>query len=197
MVIQAVSSLLTEYTVAGQAPSLHVHYTLPRYYEPVRLPAAAPARLLIPVRACWPVAGTQSPQHDTGSPGFRDRSWHTRCPHSPRQARRVQKLISSPPILGFILSGRLAACIGVTRPNRVRWRYGSRARRARLRGPHYCDHPRSLGYLSNEQLQGWDFSPNQISPASPGAPENTENTKFFTGLTRLTGWLAGNNFQNS
>ena len=182
MVIQAVSSLLTEYAVAGQAPSLHVHYTLPRYYEPVRLPAAAPARLLIPVRICWPVVRTQSPQHGGGSPGFRDRSFHTRCPQPPRQARRVQKLITSPPILGFFRIrqfGRLQ--FRVTRPNRVRWRYGSRDRRARLRGQHCCYDARSRGYLSNEQLQGWDFSPNQISPALPGAPEAQ---RFFSGLVK-------------
>ncbi|MBX3279782.1 MAG: hypothetical protein KF868_17405 [Acidobacteria bacterium] len=31
-----------------------------------------------------------------------------------------------------------------------------------------------LGYLSNGQLQGWDFSPNQINQAWPGAPEQTK-----------------------
>jgi hypothetical protein len=34
-------------------------------------------------------------------------------------------LIASPPISGFILSGRLATFTSVTRPNRVRLRYGS------------------------------------------------------------------------
>jgi hypothetical protein len=34
-------------------------------------------------------------------------------------------LIASPPISGFIIFGRLATSISVTRPNRVRLRYGS------------------------------------------------------------------------
>src|ERR1700690_3892550 len=34
-------------------------------------------------------------------------------------------LIASPPVSGFIILGRLATSISVTRPNRVRWRYGS------------------------------------------------------------------------
>jgi hypothetical protein len=33
---------------------------------------------------------------------------------------------------------------------------------------------RSLSYLSNEQLQSWDISPNQISQAWPGAPEDAD-----------------------
>ena len=34
-------------------------------------------------------------------------------------------LIASPPMSGFITFGRLATSISVTRPNRVRYRYGS------------------------------------------------------------------------
>ena len=34
-------------------------------------------------------------------------------------------LVASPPVAGFIKSGRLAAFKSVTRPNRVRLRYGS------------------------------------------------------------------------
>jgi hypothetical protein len=37
-------------------------------------------------------------------------------------------LIASPPITGFIILGRLATSISVTRPNQVRLRYGSQAR---------------------------------------------------------------------
>ncbi|MBO0862388.1 MAG: hypothetical protein J2P21_28595, partial [Chloracidobacterium sp.] len=33
---------------------------------------------------------------------------------------------------------------------------------------------RSLGYLSNGQLQGWYVSPNQISQAWPGAPKSAK-----------------------
>lgn len=66
--------------------------------------------------------------------------------------------------------------LGLTRPKRVHLRYGSRARRPRLRGPPYGDNPRSVGYLSNEQLQGWDISPNQIE-SSYWRTEETKNTK--------------------
>jgi len=37
-------------------------------------------------------------------------------------------LISSPPITGFIIFGRLATSMSVTRPNRVHLRYGSQVR---------------------------------------------------------------------
>ena len=37
-------------------------------------------------------------------------------------------LIASPPVSGFIIFGRLATSISVTRPNRVRLRYGSQVR---------------------------------------------------------------------
>src|SRR3989442_542095 len=70
---------------------------------------------------------TQPPQHETGSPGFRDRSLHARCPLSPRKARRVPLPIASTPIQGFTIFGRLAAFTRLTRPKRVRFRYGSRA----------------------------------------------------------------------
>ncbi|MBO0862054.1 MAG: hypothetical protein J2P21_26890, partial [Chloracidobacterium sp.] len=40
-------------------------------------------------------------------------------------------------------------------------------------------HARSLGYLSNGQLQGWDIPPNQISQAWPGAPYETHEVNFY------------------
>src|SRR2546430_17432140 len=92
-----------------QAPSLHAHYALPRSDEPVRLPAAA-AQTVIDSRPAWlALVRTQSPQHDAGSPGFRDRSLHARCPLSPRKARRVPLPIASTPMLGFTIFGRLTA----------------------------------------------------------------------------------------
>ena len=57
----------------------------------------------------------------------------------------------------------------LTRPNRVHWRYGSRIRRSRLRRWN-CFHPRSIGYLLNEHLQGKLLSACKISQASPGTP---------------------------
>ena len=57
----------------------------------------------------------------------------------------------------------------LTRPNRVRLRYGSRVRLARLRRTNYSV-SRSLGYLSNGQLQGKLLPAYKISQASPGTP---------------------------
>ena len=57
----------------------------------------------------------------------------------------------------------------LTRPNRVHWRYGSRIRRSRLRRWN-CFHPRSIGYLLNEHLQGKLLSACKISQAFPGTP---------------------------
>jgi hypothetical protein len=48
-------------------------------------------------------------------------------------------LIASPPISGFILSGGLATFTGVTRPNRVRLRYGSQVCFPGFRQPVYAD----------------------------------------------------------
>ena len=48
-------------------------------------------------------------------------------------------LVASPPMAGFSNSGRLATCIGVTRPNRVNLRYGSHLRLRRLRRSDYSD----------------------------------------------------------
>jgi REP element-mobilizing transposase RayT len=59
--------------------------------------------------------------------------------------------------------------VPLTRPNRVHLRYGSRVRLARLRRTN-CFVSRSLGYLSNGQLQGKLLSAYKISQAYPGAP---------------------------
>ena len=154
-----------------QAPSLHDHYSFPSYYEPVRLPAAA-AQTVIASRPAWlALVRTQSPQHDAGSPRFRDRSLHTRCPLSPRKARRLRLPIASPPLLGFTIFGRLAAFTSLTRPNRVRFRYGSR------------DSPREASWTAllrptlawlpvKRAITGSGLSPDQISPALPGAPKD-------------------------
>src|SRR5450759_417809 len=48
-------------------------------------------------------------------------------------------LIASPPISGFILSGGLATFNSVTRPNRVRLRYGSQVCFPGFRQPDYAD----------------------------------------------------------
>jgi len=55
-------------------------------------------------------------------------------------------LIASPPVTGFILFGRLATSTSITRPNRVRLRYGSQVC---LPGFHRTEHsiPLRFRYL--------------------------------------------------
>ena len=90
---------------------------LPHYYEPVRLPADAVERL------GFPSAVAQLPARVAGSPRTLHPSVIARPPQSPRTARCVRVLVTSAPVAGFSTFGRLAAAIGVTRPNRVRMRW--------------------------------------------------------------------------
>ena len=62
-------------------------------------------------------------------------SFGTRCPQPPRQARELLLPIASPTVTGFITSGRMAACISVTRPNRVCFRCGSHLRHGEASTP--------------------------------------------------------------
>jgi hypothetical protein len=48
-------------------------------------------------------------------------------------------LIASPPVTGFIISGRLATSISVTRPNRIHLRYGSQVCFPGFHQPDYSD----------------------------------------------------------
>ena len=57
----------------------------------------------------------------------------------------------------------------LTRPKRVHLRYGSRIRRSRLRRRDYS-RARSIGYLSNGQLQDKLLSAYTISQVLPGTP---------------------------
>jgi hypothetical protein len=91
---------------------------LPRYYEPVRLPAAAGALLWISAHR-W----SGHADHPAGSPRTLDSSVVARPPQSPRAARWVRLLVASPSVAGFVTSARVAAAIGLTRPNRVRVRW--------------------------------------------------------------------------
>ena len=90
---------------------------LPRYYEPVRLPAAAASRLWIPASRCSMTG------HPAGSPRTLDDSVSVRPPQPPRTTRRVRLLVASPTMSGFTISGRLAVVSSVTRSNRVRLRW--------------------------------------------------------------------------
>jgi len=95
-------------------------------------------------------------------------------PHAPSPTTPESPVIALAPLLHHRLqaSSRMAAwplSVCITRPNRVRLRYGSRVRLARLRVTD-CSAPRGLRYLLNGQLQGKLLSAHEISQASPGAP---------------------------
>src|SRR5208282_3684182 len=95
-------------------------------------------------------------------------------PHAPSPTTPESPVIALAPLLHHRLqaSSRMAAwplSVCITRPNRVRFRYGSWVRLARLRVTD-CSAPRGLGYLLNGQLQGKLLSAYKISQASPGAP---------------------------
>ena len=100
--------LLTK-AYSRSAPSLHGHYPLPRYY------------------------GLSDSRTQRGYPRFLGSSFPARCPQPPRGVRWLLSPAASPPMAGFIRFVRLATPIWLTRPNRVRFRYGSQVRLARLR----------------------------------------------------------------
>src|SRR5689334_23807749 len=67
-------------------------------------------------------------------------------------------------------SGGLSTSASVTRPKRVRLRYGSQVRLSRLRGTD-CPVPRSIDYMLKGQLHGEFLSTHEISQTCPGAPD--------------------------
>ena len=87
------------------------------------------SRLCIPARR-----RSRSRFRTAGSPRFLDESFPARCPQPPRKARRCTAPVTSSPVAGFTIFGRLAVLrVSVTRPNRVHLRYGSQVRFAGLR----------------------------------------------------------------
>ena len=136
--------------VCVPAPSLHGRYPLHGYYAPVRLPIEAAPGLCVPL-------GRWSLQYESTSRGLPG-SWLAdlspcAVPNHPGEPGGCSR-----PLLHHRLqaSSRMAVwplsrCI--TRPNRVRLRYGSPIRSARLRSADRSA-PRWLGYLLNGQLQG-------------------------------------------
>jgi len=86
-------------------------------------------------RLCFPLERWRRlRRHPAGSPRFLGRSVSTRRPLPPRQVQRLLVPTASSLASGFLTLGRtghLQVC--VTRPNRVRCRYGSRVRLPRLR----------------------------------------------------------------
>src|SRR5664280_2485580 len=91
-------------------------------------------RLLIPSGRGGSVALPALP----GLPGSSTDLFLRAVPNHPGRSGECL-LIASPPISGFILSGGLATFTGVTRPNRVRLRYGSQVCFPGFRQPVYAD----------------------------------------------------------
>jgi hypothetical protein len=81
---------------------------LPRYYEPVRLPAATTDALWFP-RRCRASYDSRRTARHAGSPRTLNHSVGARPPHPPRTARWMRRLVASPSVAGFSTSGRLAA----------------------------------------------------------------------------------------
>ncbi len=116
------------------------------------------------------------------------RRW-SRCARPPRRVSQVPRLIcprALSPTTPEGLAAAFAPCFTasvrlhprgwtghlqapLTRPNWVYLRYGSQVRLTRLRRMNYFT-SRSLGYLSNGQLQGKLLSAYKISQALPGTP---------------------------
>src|SRR5438270_5296230 len=114
------------------------------YYGPHRLPADAVSRLCIPA-----IRWSRRRFHIAGSPRFLDESLPARCPQPPREARRMLAPVSSPPVSGFTILGRLAV-FQLTSRGRIGFNCFT-ARRFALRGfdSPDCSDARSLGYMSN------------------------------------------------
>ena len=102
--------------VQGKAPWLHGNYPASSLLWASPTPDTAICRLLIPNK-CW-----RHGLHRAGSPRFLDATVQARPPLSPRGALQLLSLVASPQMAGFTISGRLAAPICVTRPNRVHLR---------------------------------------------------------------------------
>ena len=123
------AALPSSYTgvLPAPAPSLHGDWPLPRYYEPVRLPARAARSVMDSLAAC----GTGTPLPRPGLPGSSvDLStcaapFHPGRPDACTCPLLPHRFQASPSSAGWPL------LIGVTRPNRVRLCCGSRVRSPR------------------------------------------------------------------
>jgi hypothetical protein len=158
--------------VGVPAPSLHGGYPLLRSCRPVRLPDGAASGVMPSPRALAALPttppGLPEPALSTAKVSSTDLS-PCAAPNHPGEPGGCSR-----PLLhhrcqasSCVAAWPLSVC--GTRPNRVRSRYGSRVRLARLRQPD-LSHSRWFGYLLNEQLQGKLLSSYKISQASPGAP---------------------------
>ena len=112
--------------------------------------------------------------HSRAPPGWVSQVPRLICPHAPSPTTPESPMVACTHC--FTIGGRLhhvwqlgRSRFCVTRPNRVRLRYGSRVRLTRLRVTDYSA-PRGLGYLLNGQLQGKLLPAYKISQAYPGTP---------------------------
>ena len=135
-----------------------------RYYGPLRLPLRTASRLCLPC-GVLPLGG---------SPRFLGCSVDARCPLSPRRARRLHILISSPPVLAS--------------PSSAGWPLSSLVSRGRTgfacatayvfvaRGFAGSDYSalRPVDYMSTRNLHDQLLSVGENSQACPGAPKNTK-----------------------
>ncbi len=106
----------------GRGPSLHGSYPASSLLWPPPTPARVRRRLLISVPSC------SDPCHGSFARGRASQvprgSFDARRPLSPRVAHPLHVLVTSRMVSGFAPSGRLTTTSSITRPKRVRFRYG-------------------------------------------------------------------------
>ena len=128
-----------------------------------------------------------------------DPSFLTRRPLTRRRVQWLRHPFARPLVAGFIRFGRLATLIFIlTRPNRVRFRCGSRFCLARLRVADCSNSTRLRGYLderiisrvSSSQLTRWTTL--YLAPQS----RNPKISDWTSTAPRAWGWPSNLNFWN-
>ena len=134
------AALLSSYSgnVFSKAPWLHGRYPASQLLWASPTPGQAVPLVIDSLGTL-----VRFPSPPAGSPRFLDCSFPARCPQPPRKARRVLLLVTSSPMAGFSISGRLAAFNSVTRPNRVCHHCGSQVC---LTGFHQTDYSGPLRF---------------------------------------------------
>ena len=112
----------------GRAPWLHGNYPASRLLSAPPTPGGTATALMVSRRA---LGSTRT----AGSPRFLGQSFGARWPQSPRQARWLHPSVASPAYQASTNPEAWPPGSCVSRPNRVRLRYGSRLRFGRLRRP--------------------------------------------------------------
>ena len=111
------------------------------------------------------------PGLSAGPPRFLDRSVRARRPQSPRRARRLLVPVASSPTQASPHPEGWPLSTGVTRPNRVRFRYGSRVCLARLRTSRIAPARARVATCVTGRSHGNHLSGRKIGQACPGAPD--------------------------